>query len=163
MLILNVIFKKTIHKALLENFLNYLYRYNFYFIYVKCDFISFGILLITKILAFYYMSIPLLDFSNKSHYYGGTEAKKDIIHAYSAYMDYGIITEYYDENNTKQQYKPSLKEIQLKKEYKTIEKDKKVFVKLFNEVPLNIVIAFLTMISAFYFSSILAKRKLKKI
>jgi len=68
-----------------------------------------------------------------------------------------------DENNTKQQYKPSLKEIQLKKEYKTIEKDKKVFVKLFNEVPLNIVIAFLTMISAFYFSSILAKRKLKKI
>ena len=53
--------------------------------------------------------------------------------------------------------------MQLREEHKIVDKDKKVFMKLFHEAPLNIVIVFLTMISAFYLSSILAKRKLKKI
>ena len=39
--------------------------------------IVFGILLIIKILAFYYMSIPILELSNETRYYGGTEAKKN--------------------------------------------------------------------------------------
>jgi len=131
---------------------------------LQLDFgILFGTLLILKIVVFYYTSIPFIEFSNKSDYYGGTKAKKNIINAKMVYIDYGVITEYYDENNTEQQYKPSLKDIKFKEEYDIMENDNKMFMKLFHEAPLNIVVAFLTMICAFYFSSILARRKLNKI
>ena len=113
---------------------------------LQLDFgIMFGALLILKIVGFYY---------------GGTKAKKHIINVTMAYINHGVISEYYDENDTKQQYKPSIKDIQLRKELDIIEKDKKVFIKLFHEAPLNIVIAFLTLIGAFYFSSRLARWKL---
>ena len=131
---------------------------------LQLDFgIIFGTLLILKIVGFYYISIPIIELTNNSHYYGGTEAKKNIMNVKMAYINHGVISEYYDENNTKQRYKPSVKDIQRKKESDILEKDRKVFIKLFHEAPLNIVIAFLTLIGAFYFSSRLARQKLKNI
>ena len=130
---------------------------------LQLDFgIMFGALLILKIVVFYYISIPIIELTNNSHYYGGTEAKKNIINVKMAYIHHGVISEYYDENRSKQQYKPSSIDIQLHEKFNIVEKDRKVFMKLFHETPLNIVIAFLTLIGAFYFSSRLASWKLKK-
>ena len=49
--------------------------------------------------------------------------------------------------------------MQFKEDDVSLEKDKKIFMKNFHEAPLNIMIVFLTLIGAFYFSSLLARKK----
>ncbi len=122
--------------------------------------IVFGFLLIIKILVFYYSSIPIIEFNNRvSSYHLGTNAQKNKMDAYMTYMDYGVLTDYYDINDTKQCYQPSLEDIHSRKDEVSLKKEQKIFMKLFHEAPLNIVIVFLTLISAFYFSSQLARKK----
>ena len=94
-----------------------------------------------------------------SSYHLGTNAQKNKMDAYMTYMDYGVLTDYYDINDTKQCYQPSLEDIHSRKDEVSLKKEQKIFMKLFHEAPLNIVIVFLTLISAFYFSSQLARKK----
>lgn len=122
--------------------------------------IFFGSLLIFKILIFYYISIPLMEVRNKTNYHGGIKAQNTIINAVNIYIHHGISIEYYDENKTQQKYQPSLDYIQLKEQYEIMEKNNSLFMNNFHKAPLNLGIAFLTIIGALYFGSILAKRKL---
>ncbi len=112
-----------------------------------------GIGIIGNLLISYKFMIEMENIFNKPSY--EIKAENNIINASEMYMLHGISIEYYDFNKTKQLYKPTSTNIELK-EYQDL------LLKKQHQIPLKITISFLIMIYAYYLGNLLANRKIKK-
>jgi len=112
-----------------------------------------GITLIENLLTSY---DRLVEFESiLAHTPSKVKAENTLINAYDMYHMKGISIEYYDCNKTKLQYKPSLIDIQLRKQ-------KNLWTEKLHKIPFIIVISFLVMIFSYFIGDFLADRRIKK-
>jgi len=115
----------------------------------------FIISIIGDILISYYMSIKMLELSDRIFYPREVKANNNISVASNIYYLYGVEIEYYDFTKTKKKYKPSEGDLSLRKLRNSS-------VDEIHRTPIYITIAFILLICSFYFSNLLASKRIEQ-